>query len=403
MVDDTPPVLPSLSPLPYHQDIVRYLRAEEPDVWRWACSAQALDEHAEAVRGALLKETYRLDADAHPELHERSAAAARRLDLTVPVTLYQAGEGAMNASLFFLPGEAHVVFTGPVLERLKGDELEALLGHELSHYLLWELEGGTYHAADRILTAALDDPRAHPSHMQTARLYRLYTEAFADRGGAIACGGLAPAVTALVKVQTGLATVSAASYLKQADEICAPGAPTSAASSHPEVFVRARALRLWSEGDADADAWLATALEGPLSLHTLDLRGQQRLAEVTQRVLAQLLRHRCLCSEGMLAHARRFFPGFRPAQTDDPALPDDVAAAGGTHDYIAALLTDFAVADRELDYVPLAASFELARRLAVTEPFERLVSRALGLSKRQLGKIRQEAAAMLERAEKQHG
>ena len=402
MVDDAPPGLPRLSPLPYHQDVVHYLRAQEPDVWRWACSAEAREEHAEAVRSSLLKETYRLDADAHPELHERCANAARRLGLQVPVTLYQAGEGPMNASLFFVPGHAHVVFRGPVLERLQGDELEALLGHELSHHLLWEMEGGVFHAADRILHAAAHDLGAHASHAETARRYSLYTEAFADRGGAVACGALAPEITTLVKVQTGLAAVSAASYLKQADEICKPGT-ASEGQSHPEVFVRARALRLWCEHDDGADTWLAEALEGPLSLDALDIRGQQRLAELTRRVMLQLLQPRSLRSEGLLAHARKFFPDFQPANGTDDGLADEVHRAPGTHDYLAALLTDFCAADRELDEVPLAASAQLAARLGMGAAFERFAPKALGLPKRQFNKIVKEAAAMLERAEKQHG
>ena len=117
---------PSLAPLPYHREVVDYLRTEEPDVWRWACSAQAREEHAAAVRGDLLRQTYRLDADAHPELHACCEAAARGLGLNLPVTLYQAGEGTMNAGLFYMPGEAHVVFFGAILERLKGPQLEAL-------------------------------------------------------------------------------------------------------------------------------------------------------------------------------------------------------------------------------------------------------------------------------------
>lgn len=403
MADDRPPGLLRLSPLPYHDAVVRCLQSDEPDVWQWACSAKARDEHAVAVRADLLKETYRLDAAGHPELHARCATAAGRLNLHVPVTLYQAGEGAMNASLYFVPGEAHVVFTGPVLERLKGTELEALLGHELSHHVLWEMNGGAYHAADRILLTAMNDPRASASHAQTARLYRLYTEAFADRGGAVACGGLEPAVTTLVKMQTGLTEVSASSYLKQADEICAPGNLQSAGHSHPEVFMRARALRLWCEAAPDAETWLATALEGPLSLDKLDLLGQQRLCGLTQRVISQLLRPRCLRSDGMLAHARRFFPEFRPADAIDAALTADMAAAGDTHDYLAALLMDFCVADRELDDVPIAAALQLAAQLGVADAFERMALKELAWPKRQFNKIRQDAPLLLERAEQQHG
>ena len=403
MVDDTQIGLPRLGPLPYHDAVVRHLRAEEPDVWRWACSAEAREEHAAAVRAGLLKETYRLDSDAHADLHRHCKTAAERLGVSAPVTLYQAGDGAMNASLHYLPGEAHVVFNGPILERLKGAELEAVLGHELSHHLLWELDNGAYHAADRVLSLAIGDPRASASHVQTARLFRLYTEAFADRGGAVACGGLAPAVTALVKVQTGLTEVSAASYLKQADEICAPNKRGSDAVSHPEVFVRARGLRLWCEADADAEPWLTSMLEGPLSLDTLDLLGQRQLTVWTQRMLAQLLQPGFMRSEGLMAHARRFFPDFKPDATRDKSVPMHVSAAPGTHDYLSAVLMDFAVADRELDDVPLAAALETARWLGVAEAFERRVLKDLRLPKRQFNKIKAEAAALLERAEIQHG
>jgi len=403
---DTSPstALPRLAPLPYHEAVVAYLRAQEPEVWAWACSAQARREHADAVRSELLKQTYRLDADAYPDLHRACAAARERLGLQVPVTLYQAGDGAMNASLYFLPGEAHVVFAGPVLERMKGPELEAVLGHELAHHLLWEQDGGIYHAADRILSATADDTRASPGHLQTARLYRLSTEAFADRGGALACGSLAPAVTALVKSQTGLADVSAASYLKQAEEIFAGGGMKgSEQATHPEVFLRARALRLWCESDPEAEHWLAGALQGPLSLDTADLVAQQKLVELTRRVLAQLLRHACLRSEAMLAHARRFFPDFRPDDAIDAALAAEISATPETHPYVAALMLDVAAADRDLDDVPLAAALETGAQWGLADTFERMALRDLRLGKRQLQKIRQDAAALLEKAARQHG
>jgi len=403
MSDETSSGLPELMPLPYHDQVVRYLRTEEPDVWRWACSAQAREEHAAEVRASLLKETYRLDAEAHQELHALCAAAAAALGLDVPVTLYQAGDGRMNAALYYLPGEAHVVLQGPVLERLKGPELQALLGHELAHHLLWSRDGGIYHAADRILTATVNDPRAGDSHRQTARRYALYTELFADRGGAVACGDLSAAVAALVKVQTGLSGVSAASYLRQADEVCGPGATVSGAITHPEEFVRARALRLWCERDPEADAWTAGVLQGPLAMATLDLVGQQRLTHLTQRVVGQLLKPRCLRSEGLLAHARQFFPDFAPADTDDAPLATDLATAPGVHAYVSAVLMDFSVADRGLDDVPLAAAFDLAQRLGVAETFERDVSKDLRVPKRRLAKLRQDAARVLAEAEAAHG
>lgn len=397
-----PAFLPALRPLPYHQAVVRYLREEEPDVWRWALSAQAQDEHAEAVRAELLKQTYRLDASAHGPLHDAARGAAERLGLAVPVTLYQATDGPMNAALFFVPGEAHVVFSGPLLDRLQGKELEAVLGHELSHYLLWVGDEGVYHAADRILGAAADDPRASAAHVQTARLYRLFTEAYADRGSVVACGALDPAVTALVKTQTGLAHVSAASYLQQADEIVSREGWTAEGTSHPEVFVRARALRLWDQGDAQAESWLATALRGPLGLASADLVAQQDLVLLTRRVLQQVMRPAWMRTDATLAHARLFFRDFEAAEHTDPDLPANIAALAGCHDYITALLLDLATADRDMEDVPLAAALDLAQAWGLGDAFAARLQRDLKMPKRRIAKLRQEAAGLVQRTSAKH-
>ena len=70
--------------------------------------------------------------------------------------------------------------------------------------------------ADRILNDAVAAPNASGSHRETLRRYALHTELFADRGGAVAAGAVAPAISTLVKVQTGIGTVDAAAYLRQA-------------------------------------------------------------------------------------------------------------------------------------------------------------------------------------------
>ena len=131
-----PPSLPP-APLPYHREVVSYLKTTEPEVWQWASSAEVRGEFAEEMRTALLKANYRLDAEGHPELAARCSAVAQALGVTVPVTLYQATGGfGLNAALYHLPGEAHIVFTGPILATLKGAELDAVLAHELAHYRL---------------------------------------------------------------------------------------------------------------------------------------------------------------------------------------------------------------------------------------------------------------------------
>jgi hypothetical protein len=410
------PGLEALRAMPYHDEIIALLRADEPEAWNWAGSAAAQEDRAGEVRAFLLQQTYRLDAAAHPRLHASCAAAAARLGVTAPITIYQGSDPHANASLLYLPGEAHIVFNGSLLERLAGAELEAVCGHELAHFLLYERDGGAWFTASRLLAMAQDDARSEASLRETARLFALYTEAFADRGGAVACGALEPAVGALVKSQTGLAEVSAASYLRQADEICATLAERSGAASHPEIFVRARALRLWCEAHAPhdaiangpdaaaaADAWLRRVLEGPLAIDRLDLAGQRRLGALTRRLIGRFLHLPALRSPALLACARQFFPDARPADAPDPDLRSEIAPAPGVHDYVAAVLLDFAVADRSLDDVPLAQAIVLARELGLPEPFERLATAALKLPKRQFARARAEADALLARvAEARH-
>jgi len=139
--------------------------------------------------------------------------------------------------------------------------------------------------------------------------------------------------------------------------------------------------------------WLRTVLEGSLAIDALDLPGQHRLTAITRRVIGQYIRPYALRSPALIAWARRFFPDAQAADTPDPMLRDDLAA--GAHDYVAALLLDFAVADRSLEDVPLAQAIVLARELGLPEPFEKLALRALKMTKRQFAKARGEADALL--------
>jgi len=394
-----PPV--ALQPLAYQQDIVAYLQETEPELWQWASSVRGRDEFAASIRTEMLKTHYRLDAEGHPDLAERCARVAACLGVTVPVTLYQAaGSVGLNAMLYHSPGEAHIVFSGPILSILQGPELDAVLAHELAHHRLWEMQNGDFLVADRLLLAAANDPRATPSHAQTARRFRLYTEVFADRGALAGCGDLEVAVAALVKTETGLPQVSATSYLRQADEIFSRENATTRGLDHPETYIRARALQLWAAGDPALPDWLSATIEGPLALDSLDLPGQRRATDLTRRFLAELLLPAWFQTTTVLAHARAFFPDFTPARKPDETLVAALRSEDdATREYFCYLLLDFATVDRELEDVPLAAAWQWGERLGINNRLEKLITRELGLGKRQLHKITKDAAAMLAKAE----
>ena len=117
------PVPPTaeLQPLPYHIAIRDYLQAEESALWKWFSKSKTQDEHAEAIRFDLLKTTYRIDRDSDPKLYDQASRVAERLKLDVPITLYQAQNPVgLNASICTMINEAHIVFQGPITERLEG-------------------------------------------------------------------------------------------------------------------------------------------------------------------------------------------------------------------------------------------------------------------------------------------
>ena len=193
-------------------------------MWDWFASARAQADYTENLRMDLLKSTYRLDAEGHPELYQCMQEAKASLQLDIPVTVYQAQNSShVNAALYFILGEGHVVFSGPILTLLNPQELKSVIGHELAHYHLWSRDDGEFHTADRLIHAVANDPRAARSHELTARRFQLYTEIFADRGSLCVTGEVNPVVAGLVKIHTGLAQVSAPGYLKQAEEIFVKG------------------------------------------------------------------------------------------------------------------------------------------------------------------------------------
>jgi predicted SprT family Zn-dependent metalloprotease len=391
----------NLEPLPYHLELRDYLKSEERELWKWFASAQAKTDYAEQLRLELLKSTYRLDPAAHAELYHCVEEAKVRLGLGHPVTLYQAQNSQqLNAALYYLPGQGHIVFSGPVLSLLNPEELKSVLGHELAHYHLWERDAGEFHICDRLLQAVASDPRASASHEQTARRYQLYTEIFADRGSLCVTRDAKAVVAGLVKLQTGLSEVSAASYLNQAEEIFAKGNFATAEVSHPEAFIRARALALWQEQAGNVTAQITAMIEGATTLDDLDLIGQKRLTSATRRLLECLLRPKWFQTPATLGHARMFFGDFQPAQPDEATLGRELKSSDPrVCEYLCYVLLDFATVDPDLDEMALAAALELTRRLEWDGPFEKLAARELKRKVRDLRKIKEEAAQMLAKAE----
>jgi hypothetical protein len=391
----------TLEPLAYHSALRDYLKTSEADLWNWFASAQAQSDYTEHLRLQLLKSAYRLDAGSHGDLVQAAEQAMEKLQLDLPLTLYQLQNSAhLNAALYFIPGEAHVVFSGPVLSLLNPEELKSLLGHELAHYSLWQLEGGEFHITDRLINAVANDPRAGVSHHQSARWFQLYTEIFADRGSFQVTQNVESVVSGLVKMHTGISHASAASYLKQADEIFARSKVKTAEISHPEAFIRARALALWAKKDPGEAAEITSMIEGAVSLDELDLIGQGRVSNLTRQILESFLQPKWIQTEAMLAHAKLFFEDFHPAKSKTAPVHNPLYFADPTIcEYLCYVLLDFAVADPDLDEMAMAAALEFSKALEMDSTFEKLLTKELHVKSRDLKRLKAEASSLVAKAE----
>lgn len=378
----------SLLPQAYHIEVATFLKSNEPEVWAWASSISVLEQHVRDTRSLLLRETYRLTPESHPRAYEAAALVTQRLEIEAPVTLYQAGDGAMNATLYFLPGEVHVVLHGPVLEKLSELELIALLGHEIAHHKLWSNQGGEFHTVERILNHTLADPSASASHAETSRLYGLHTELYADRGAAVAAQSSTPAISALVKVQTGLVNIDAAAYLQQAQELESTDADVSKGISHPETYLRAQAVDKWWRDDPEFPQWLRRRMHGPLGLDRLDLSDQVALSLLTRQFISLVMKPAFMQGERTVTQARAYFPDWdvgEVAATIEQLGPTQVDDT--VREYFNFVMIDLALADPDLRDVALAEAARIAQEIGSLDALLVALKRDAGVPKREIDKL----------------
>jgi hypothetical protein len=402
-------------PLPYHVRIRDYFKRQS-GVWSFFSAARQKEEQLAAFKTELLKNTYQFHPGNDPLLYEKIHIACEKLGLSgLPVTAYQAiHEPEPNASIACLPNEAHIVFSGNLLQMLNQEELQALVAHELAHMKLNALLNGELETSDRIIIAIANSPDSQAAHYETARLFRLYTEIYCDREAYGVLGDTKPVITMLLKMATGLDVVHAESYIRQAEEIFSSGQPVQSATlTHPENFIRTRALRLWETagvdaGDevtgvrvnpggavVDAEAAIRQMIEGMMDLDRLDVLGQKTLSELTEELLAYYLRPEWLRTEPVRSLAMQYFSKFSWEREGNVEVVK--AFLDGAHnsirEYFAYVLLDFALADPDLEDVPAGYALEVAEACGLTEIFETAFKKELSYSDKQWERQRQQMTA----------
>jgi hypothetical protein len=383
-----------LQALPYHLKVRDHF-ALQTKTWNFFAAGKTREEQLAQYKTELLKNTYKFDVNADAAIYEKVNKAKNKLGLEqLAVTLYQAQyTDEMNASIVYLNNEAHIVFSGRITQLLDENELLAILAHELTHIKLYSMLQGELETAERIIMAIAGNYNSDAAYYETARLYRLYTEIFCDRGAYTVVEDTGPVITSLVKVATGLDKVSAESYCKQAEEIFSAGSSVKAATvSHPENFIRARAIQLWHEKKEAAEPEIINMIEGITDLDQLDVFKQKELSQLTRQFMQLLLKPNWFRSTLVTSLARQYFSDF---SFDDTITLDEnfVETIGSSHtsikDYLAYIMLDFALVDGSLEQIPFGWAFQFADNLQLKDVFDAIVKKELQLSDKKLQQHKQ--------------
>lgn len=387
-----------LQALPYHLKVRDHF-AQQAKTWNFFAAVKTKEEQLAQYKTELLKNTYKFDVTADAGIYEKVNKAKVKLGLEqLPVTVYQAQyTDEMNASIVFLNNEAHIVFSGRITQLLDDDELLAILAHELTHIKLYSTLQGELETAERIIMAIAGNHNSDAAYYETARLYRLYTEIFCDRGAYTVVEDTKPVITSLVKIATGLDKVSAESYTNQAEEVFSTTSGVKAATvSHPENFIRARAIQLWHEKKEAAEPEIIKMIEGMTDLDQLDVFKQKELLQLTKQFMQLLLKPNWFRSTLVSSLAKQYFPDF---SYDDSIILDEefIETVGESHtsikDYLGYIMLDFALVDGALEQIPFGWAFQFADSIQLKDVFDAIVKKELQLSDKKLQQHKQKTMA----------
>jgi hypothetical protein len=170
--------------------------------------------------------------------------------------------------------------------------------------------------------------------------------------------------------------------------------------THPEPYIRARALQLFADQGTGANQEIERLIEGTAAMDELDLLGQQRIHLNTRHLLAYFLAPCWFRTDPVLAHARMFYADYVPTDGNlEATFIEEISKAHQTvQDYYCYVLLDFVAVDRDLEETPLAAALVLSDRLGFEKRFAQIAVRELGLSKKRFATIERDAAKIVERA-----
>ncbi len=389
-----------LTPFGYHRKLRDHFKGRAK-TWKWFREETKKTEQITEFKKNLLKNTYRLDAVAYGNLYKISAEVCSVLSIDAEVTLYQENNSdQLNAGISVIDREAHIVMSGNLINLLNEDEMQALLAHELSHYLFYKMEDGEFETTQRIVLALANDSRSEDAIIETARLFQLYLELFCDAGSLKVCKDHHVVIQTLVKLNTGLSQVNAESYLSQAEEIVKADDDATLQLSHPESYIRSLALKLRATQHPDYVVEVKKLIEGELDLNKLDVFNQLEMAEITRNLLHILLKPKWINTSAIRNLCDQYFKDFN-ANTEEVPITELAKKISSSKDsiknYISYVMLDVAKVDGDMELVPMGFALEVAELLSLTDEFERVIRKELKMTVREFKVMKSDAMADLQK------
>lgn len=374
-----------IQPFPFQIKLRDYFK-KQTKTWAWFSENQVKQEQNESYKTDLLKNAYRIEPADDIELYAILEKVKGKLGILIPITLYQSQYIEYNnAYIVFLVTEGHLVISGSVLKQLNPDEIEALFAHELSHILLFILENGDFEVTQRIINSIANDRNSDLFYFETARLYQLYTELFCDIGSYKVCGSINPVVNTLVKITTGLEKVSAESYLNQADEILSRIEEGSTGVTHPEMFIRAKSLKLFSEDLENYFTNIDKIVIGKNDLHQLNLFSKLEVFELTKQLIHIILKPNWTQSENASVLFRHYFKEY--TKNSNALITDEfkekiLNSKDSLKNYYTYVMLDFALCDPEISEPFLGHIFDVSEQLELEKNMKNTLKKELKLTEK---------------------
>ena len=174
-------------------------------------------------------------------------------------------------------------------------------------------------------------------------------------------------------------------------------------TTHPESFLRTKALQLWAEQEDENE--IANLIRGPVTLNQLDLLEKNKILNLTRTLIQVLLQYPWIKSDAIIAHARQFFHDIdnldqakeNTSNEQNQILLEQIFRNmdKSLQDYFCYILLDFSVVDQSLEEAPLTACIVLSDNLGIQSRFSELAKNELNLTKKKYDALLNDASNLL--------